>query len=51
MLKRAEAVRAEIEREAATRRSAISAIFDDKPKPAGGTAGTAKDSPEAPEEG
>lgn len=51
VLKRAEAVRAEIEREAATKRGAILAIFDDKSKPAGKATRGAKDSPESPPEG
>lgn len=51
VLQRAEAVRAEIEREATTRRNAISAIFDGKAKPAGKPTRGAKDSPEEPAEG
>jgi hypothetical protein len=35
VLKRAESVRAEIEREATTKRNAIAAIFDEKPRSAG----------------
>lgn len=51
VLQRAESVRAEIEREATTKRNAISAIFDAKASKPAGRARGSKDSPEEPTEG